>query len=193
MRKESLLLPIIFCMTTLIATGAEPATLTAEVALTATLDEPRGYCLDVVGSQRRAMPERGLQAHTCYAYQGRIAVDQSFDVAQLRAGRWRLPAFEVCMRAAQPGTGARLQLTRCDESPAQDFSLMPDGRITTGANPELCVTVGAASGRPGGGGNPVHLMRALTLETCRAEDGERQRWVLRQPGPTPGQPGIALP
>ena len=153
-RKGSRMHCIIFCLAWLVATGAlgaEPVAVVAEVALRAALDEPRGYCLDVIGSQRRAMPERGLQTHTCYSYQGRIAVDQGFDVVQLRAGRWRLPAFEVCMSVAEPAAGARLQLARCDESPAQGFSLMPDGRISAGVNPALCVTAGADSGRPGGG------------------------------------------
>jgi hypothetical protein len=58
---------------------------------------PRGFCLDVVGWKQRADPGRGLHAHSCYSYQGQIAVDQGFDAALVRAGTFRLTGFEVCM------------------------------------------------------------------------------------------------
>ena len=65
------------------STPTHAATL-VEVMLVDKLDEPRGFCLDIVGSQRKATPERGLQAHTCYSYQGKIAVDQGFDGERLK-------------------------------------------------------------------------------------------------------------
>ncbi len=34
------------------------------------IDDQRGYCLDIKGHKLKAKIERGLQAHTCYSYQG---------------------------------------------------------------------------------------------------------------------------
>lgn len=158
--------------------AAEPAADLAEVALAAALDEARGYCLDVLGSQARATPERGLQAHTCYGYQGKIAVDQGFDANRLRTGEWRLPAFNVCM-SAEAQRGARLMLQACNGGIAQRFTLKSDGSIAADANPQLCLTVGGNAGMPGGGGRPVHLLRPLTLEPCSAGQAQRQQWTLR--------------
>ena len=166
------------CVPALSAYAADTVEL-AEVALAATLDESRGYCLDIIGSQARATPERGLQAHTCYGYQGKIAVDQGFDANLMRTGKWRLPAFNVCMRATAQA-GARLMLETCNDDIAQRFTLMPDGSIAADAEPRLCLTVGGISGTPGGGGRPVHLLRPLTLERCEAALVQRQQWTLRQ-------------
>ena len=50
---------------------------TVEVYLLNQLDDHRGYCIDIKGSKSNANPENGLQAHTCYSYQGEISVDQA--------------------------------------------------------------------------------------------------------------------
>ena len=50
-----------------------------EIYLIETLDEPRGFCLDIKGYKSNANIDNGLQAHTCYSYQGEIAVDQGLD------------------------------------------------------------------------------------------------------------------
>ena len=54
-----------------------------EIYLLEELDESRGYCVDVKGSKTNANPDNGLQAHTCYSYQGEISVDQKFDKTKL--------------------------------------------------------------------------------------------------------------
>ena len=43
------------------------------------MDDQRGFCIDVRGHKSKAKINSGLQAHTCYSYQGSIAVDQGFD------------------------------------------------------------------------------------------------------------------
>ena len=53
----------------------------AEVQLVSKLDDLRGYCIDIRGHKERAKVQRGLQAHTCYSYQGQIGVDQAFDTS----------------------------------------------------------------------------------------------------------------
>ena len=73
---------------------------TVEVLLVDRLDEPRGFCLDIRGHKQRARVDRGLQAHSCYSYQGQIGVDQGFDSDAIKAGRFHMPGFDVCMTAA---------------------------------------------------------------------------------------------
>ena len=50
-----------------------------EIYLLEQLNENRGYCIYIKGSKLNADPDNGLQAHTCYSYQGEVSVDQGFD------------------------------------------------------------------------------------------------------------------
>jgi hypothetical protein len=150
-----------------------------EVTLTARLDEPRGYCLDVVGFQNRAIPARGLQAHTCYSYQERLAPDQAFDAERIVAGEFRLPVFNVCMTLTSPREGAVLALSACDGRLAQRFDLTPDGRVVPQDAASLCLTVADGAPSTGGGGNPVHVYRRLTTEPCADSRAAYQTWRLR--------------
>ena len=150
-----------------------------EVVLSARLDDPRGYCLDVVGHQDKATPERGLQAHSCYSYQGRLGVDQAFDADRMTAGEFQLPWFKVCMGFRATQEGAPLTLTACDGSSAQRFDFKPNGQIVPWSAPGLCLTVADGTATPGGGGRPVHLFRRLTLEQCTESRTAHQTWRLR--------------
>ena len=71
----------------------------AEIQLVDRLDDQRGYCIDIRGHKERAKVLRGIQAHTCYSYQGQIGVDQAFDTSLIAIGKFYLPAFDVCMEA----------------------------------------------------------------------------------------------
>ena len=42
-----------------------------EIYLLNQLDDSRGFCIDVKGHKLKAQINKGLQAHTCYSYQGR--------------------------------------------------------------------------------------------------------------------------
>ena len=55
-----------------------------EIKLIDNLDDKRGFCIDIKGYKSRAKIERGLQAHTCYSYQGEIAIDQGLDADRLK-------------------------------------------------------------------------------------------------------------
>ena len=151
---------------------------TVEVLLVDRLDDQRGFCLDIRGYKRRARVDRGLQAHSCYSYQGEIGVDQGFDADGIKAGRFHMPGFDVCMTAAAE-TGARLNLAKCDGSAPQGFSLAASGEIVPKSAPQLCVTVAGGESREGGGGQPVHLIRRLTLETCDENRAKFQLWRVR--------------
>ena len=85
----------------------------AEIQLINKLDDQRGYCIDIRGYKERAKVQRGLQAHTCYSYQGQIGVDQAFDASLVATGIFFLPAFDVCMEAKNNSQGSRLILTGC--------------------------------------------------------------------------------
>jgi hypothetical protein len=151
----------------------------AEVHLRAPLDEPRGYCIDMVGHKTRGRTDRPLHAHTCYSYQGEIAVDQGTLRALAEQGQFRFPYFDVCMTALRARAGEPLTLAKCEKAPDQAFELKASGEISPAADAGLCVTVAAGSGAEGGGGQPVHLRRALSLEPCSDVAAARQRWQLR--------------
>ena len=66
------------CITASIVWGMAEVNL-VEIKLLDNLDDKRGFCIDIKGHKSKAKIERGLQAHTCYSYQGDIAVEQGFD------------------------------------------------------------------------------------------------------------------
>ncbi len=149
-----------------------------EIRSQAALDEPRGYCVDMIGSQARAAADRPLQAHTCYAYQGRIAVDQGVSADGAARGLLRFPHFSVCLDGAAARAGGPVALKPCDTAAAEQIARDEAGRVMPQVDRSLCLTVAGGASRPGGGGSPPHLIRALTWERCDAEAGARQLWQL---------------
>jgi hypothetical protein len=149
-----------------------------EIRLIADLDEPRGYCLDIVGHQTRAQPDKGLHGHTCYSYQGHLATDQAFDHAALAQGILRLADWAVCVTVTAIDGLRRIALEPCDGRRAQRFDLTPAGEIVPRTAPGDCLGVHDTSGRPGGGGRPPHLIRALTVERCAEDRAHLQRWRI---------------
>jgi len=71
-----------------------------------------------------------------------------------------------------------IALTKCDGRAEQGFEMTADGLIRSKAAPELCITLGLDT-VPGGGGNPMHQIRAATLDTCSDEKAIYQKWRLR--------------
>ena len=106
-------------------------------------------------------------------------MDQGFDSDAIKAGRFHMPGFDVCMTAGAAQAGARLGLGKCDGSPAQGFSMTAKGGIVSQSAPKLCVTVAGGESRQGGGGQPVHLIRRLTLEACDEGRAKYQQWRVR--------------
>jgi hypothetical protein len=151
----------------------------AEVNLLDALDEPRGYCIDMIGYKERARTNRELQAHTCYSYQGAVAADEGVDGKLAQTGRFRFPHFDVRMTVEHAQEAALIMLTKCGDTVGQHFRLTGEKRIVPAAREDLCVTVADGEGAPGGGGEPVHLRRALSLRHCSDEATARQRRRLR--------------
>ena len=92
-----------------------------EVTLVDRLDEPRGFCFDTLGFQDRARPEEGLQTHSCYSYQGQLAVDQAFDGDLIPEGTFRLTEFDLCMTLTGAGIGSTFALEPCNGGELQQF------------------------------------------------------------------------
>ena len=68
-----------------------------EVYLLNTLNDSRGYCIDMKGYKNNADINKSLQAHSCYSYQGEISVDQGFNVSNISNEEFNIPHFKVCM------------------------------------------------------------------------------------------------
>ena len=143
------------------------------------MDDDRGFCIDIRGYKSKAKVNRGLQAHTCYSYQGEVAVDQGFDPSKLMENQFHLPAFNVCMEAASVTASASLQLTKCRDGQLQRFEWGKEGKIYLVDDKSLCLTVAQGESRKGGGGSPVHLIRNLSMETCSDTFKPFQRWGMR--------------
>ena len=143
------------------------------------MDEDRGFCIDIRGHKSKAKVNRGLQAHTCYSYQGEVAIDQGFDSSKLMENQFQLPAFDVCMEAASVTASASLQLSNCRNGQLQRFEWDKEGRIHLMDDENLCLTVAQEESRKGGGGSPVHLIRNLSMETCSDTLKTFQRWGMR--------------
>ena len=152
----------------------------AEIFLLNNLDENRGYCLDIKGYKTNADPTRGLQAHTCYSYQGSIAIDQGFDTDRVSSGQFYLPGFEVCIELSTQNDKHEIKLSACDLSNnAQNLKLTDKGEITVANDPSLCLTASDKESREGGGGEPAHLIRDLSITSCDDQKKAYQRWGLR--------------
>jgi hypothetical protein len=152
-----------------------------EIHLIDPVDEDRRYCIDIKGHKSKAKIQRGLQAHTCYSYQGKIAVDQAFDSLSFGENGLYLSVFDVCVRAESMRVEASLQLERCREGEElQKFGWDDKRRIYAIANPRLCIAVSQGEPRKGGGGTPVHLIRNLSLQFCSASLTHTQQWGFRK-------------
>ena len=137
-----------------------------EIQLLDKLDETRSYCIDIKGYKERAKVHRGLQAHTCYSYQGQLGVDQAFDKGLIQFGKFYMPAFEVCLEAKNNKEGAILTLKDCNNTAVQKFNFASENQIKVSGKHDLCLAVGSKKSKQGGGGTPPHLKRTLQLKSC---------------------------
>jgi hypothetical protein len=153
---------------------------TVEVYLLNQLDDFRGYCLDIKGYKSKAQANKGLQAHTCYSYQGNIAVDQGFTAFNSTKKKFFLPAFDVCLEAASTVPSAKTRLRKCRLERLQEFQWDDNGEIHPSGNIKLCLTVAQGTPKKGRGGSPVHLMRDLSLELCSEPLRPYQTWAARR-------------
>ncbi len=169
----------LFLCLTFFFTAAALADRTVEVTLIEHLpDEARGWCIDSAGHQQNAIMAGGVHGHTCYSYEGQIAVDQGFSEEGIKQGYFRLVAFDHCMSLSINKPDSWIALTPCDGRIEQQFEMTDEGLIISKAAPELCITLGLDMVY-GGGGNPLHIIRTATLDTCSEDKAKYQRWRFR--------------
>ena len=154
---------VLLCITASIVWSKSEVKL-VEIKLINNLDDKRGFCVDIKGHKNRAKIERGLQAHTCYSYQGDIAVDQGLDANRLKQKELFFPNFNVCVHASSYNKPLSLTLVKCKNT--QEFIFYEDNTIRFKNNTNLCLTVAKKPSIKGGGGSPVHLMRDLSMQIC---------------------------
>ena len=174
MKKFSYVLSLILLLTNIVLGDS------VEIYTINPLDEYRGYCLDIKGYKSNAKINQDLQTHTCYSYQGAIAVDQGFDQFKVTNNEFFLPAFDVCMEAEFLSASSPLRLKKCNDSKLQQFKWDKQGRIQTTSESTLCLTVAQGESHKGGGGSPVHRKRKLTLEPCSNMLNIYQIWGMRK-------------
>lgn len=152
-----------------------------EVKLKAPIDEDRGWCLDLRGGQNNGAPIGGVHGHTCYTYNGNGPTkDQAFVMESIKdQNEFRMVEFnDKCMTLFEPNEGSFVSIETCDGRETQVIAMNETGQITPEMTPELCLTAGSVV-LPGGGGNPVHIMRDISFEACDSAINERQLWELR--------------
>ena len=148
-----------------------------EIKLLNNLDDKRGFCIDIKGHKFRAKISRGIQAHTCYSYQGEIAVDQGLDVNKLKQKKLFFPYFDVCVHPTSSKNPLNLNLLKCDNT--EEFVFSEDNTIRLKNNTNLCLTVAEGNSRKGGGGSPIHLIRNLSMKTCNQQNSVYKTWGIR--------------
>ena len=108
-----------------------------------------------------------------------LKFDQKFDQSRIQENEFYMPFFDVCMEVENPESSSMIQLKTCDKNENQKFSLNTNGKISLNSDPNLCLTVSENS-REGGGGNPIHKIRNLSLENCTNNISSLQTWGLRK-------------
>ena len=152
--------------------NAAPAMLRAVESL----DEPRGYCLDISGSGATLDLEAPMQAHTCKGLEP--IDDQLFEASgqQIRASE-----HDRCLTVEALEPGQPLHMRECSDSRMQRWRFA-DGRLSPASRPELCVALAAVRGEPWGTPrlvSPAYRRQSLALAACDAQAASRQtfRWL----------------
>lgn len=136
------------------------------------------YCLDISGSKQNADVSRGLQTHTCYAYQGAVGVDQVFDSEKFSQNQLYMFEFDVCATVSSLEAGTSIDLSACDNSDYQNITLTDEGHLSPVSATQLCFTAGEET-KLGRGGTSQHQIKSLTLETCSDDLAKYQQWEPR--------------
>ena len=164
----------------------------------------RHYCADIPGFGVLSDGLRGwqtgwpLEAHTCKVAIPKahyFIVDQLISRSELTgpAGRIKFSRFDLCAEIMVAGAGtvpvredAWILLTRCSDSPRQQFTLTSDGEVRSRLDPAKCLTIGTESHEAGNRapGEPWY-QRALTMSTCSKVEHSRQEWRLTTPPADP--------
>lgn len=152
-----------------------------EIKLIEAFEEDRGWCLDVRGGPNNAGLIGGLRGETCHSYYSTVpTADQAFNMENIHENNeFRMTASsDRCITLYEPAAGSFVSLETCDGRAAQELTFDDEGHVIVSAMPNLCLTMDDVV-LPGGGGNPIHLMRDVTFEECDTAIDDRQTWELR--------------
>jgi hypothetical protein len=177
MKPINTLLTILFISLLSSPSWSESEVHLVELKLLNNLDDKRGFCIDIKGHKRKAKIIRGIQAHSCYSYQGKIAVDQGLDANKLKQKQLFFPYFDVCVHPTSSKNPLNLNLLKCDNT--EEFVFSEDNTIRLKNNTNLCLTVAEGNSRKGGGGSPIHLIRNLSMQTCDEQKSIYKTWGIR--------------
>lgn len=159
------------------ATMAEVVSEQVEITLIDPLDGvTNSYCIDIAGGNQNVDPANGLQAHTCYSYQGDLGTDQIFDTTGFASGTLYMPVYDVCAQVASVSAGAKIGLATCDGSDLQTFAFGDGGTISPASDTSLCFT---ASAETRFGRSDVHQISDMTLAACSDDLTIYQQWGYR--------------
>lgn len=150
------------------------------------LDEARGYCLDIPGFGAGIRLEENLQAHTCKY--GESVEDQLFE---RDAGEpyVRAAAYDRCLTATAHAVGAEVNVQTCVRSALQQWEFAW-GRLSPASRPDLCLSLAPAGGEITGTPvliSPVYRRRGVSLQLC-ADELESLQGLRWSP---PGERGLS--
>jgi hypothetical protein len=177
MKPINTLLTILFISLLSFPSWSESEVYIVELKLLNNLDDKRGFCIDIKGHKLKAKISRGIQTHSCYSYQGKIAVDQGLDANKLKQKQLFFPYFDVCVHPTSSNNPLNLNLIKCRNT--QEFVFIEDNTIRLKNNKNLCLTVAKGNSRHGGGGSPLHLIRNLSMQTCDEQKSIYKTWGIR--------------
>ena len=177
MKPINTLLTILFISLLSSPSWSESEVHLVELKLLNNLDDKRGFCIDIKGHKLKAKKSRGIQAHSCYSYQGKIAVDQGLDANRLKQKQLFFPYFDVCVHPTSSNNPLNLNLITCRNT--QEFVFIEDNTIRLKNNKNLCLTVAKGNSRNGGGGSPLHLIRNLSMQICNEQKSIYKTWGIR--------------
>ena len=177
MKPINTLLTILFISLLSSPSWSESEVHLVELKLLNNLDDKRGFCIDIKGHKLKAKISRGIQVHSCYSYQGKIAVDQGLDANKLKQKQLFFPYFDVCVHPTSSNNPLNLNLIKCRNT--QEFVFIEDNTIRLKNNKNLCLTVAKGNSRNGGGGSPLHLIRNLSMQICNEQKSIYKTWGIR--------------
>jgi arylformamidase len=158
------------------ASAAEPGLLRTAYSL----DEGRGYCLDIAGFGPNARVDEALQVHTC-KYGAELG-DQLF--ARSNDGsKIEVSDYGRCLTAGSLEPGAELFARECAATETQLWRF-EWGHLSPASRSDLCVTLADGGGEIAGTPvliTPVYQRRSVVLDACADAAYERQSFRFGSP------------
>ncbi len=144
--------------------------------LTAALDAPKRYCLDLEGYAFTTDTSAPVIVHSC---KEGFFKDGTWMVDYPRPGQIYVPEYEQCVAAEGLQEGANVILQSCSDAPSQHFVFRGDGKVEVKSDSaeKFCLAVGETS-RPTGN----NLRRQTRMTSCDETDESYTRWILPREG-----------